>query len=174
MISWILPGSVIINDRSKAKFPKHLSTLHVSTPNLPSLQTCSPHGLSLLCRPIHHLYSSTHLSLQKRTGPNQIPMHQALLSKLGSKCNIKLIVVYGSRSIGCIGCISLYVEQATGMLLLAIRHIRAGTDQGTVLLIAYKWWQSFSRMDLPLLDYPDQLCQHLSHDWFRSLMFFLQ
>ena len=100
-------------------------------------------------------------------------MTLAFLGKLGFKRTSATAVVHGPSSRGGMGVPSLYSEQTASKIMIILRHLRAWSPQGQLLLIAYRWWQHFSGMELPLLEFPQQITRHLNNDWWNSIKIFL-
>jgi len=61
------------------------------------------------------------------------------LLKLGFNRHTAHAVVYGSVQFAGLGLRSLFIEQGIAQLLIFIRHLRACTDVGTLLLITIQW-----------------------------------
>jgi hypothetical protein len=65
----------------------------------------------------------------------QQPATRATLAKLGFGRNISRDIAFGSPLYGGLGLFSLVTEQGIAQLQLLMRHLRAGTPQGTLFLI---------------------------------------
>jgi hypothetical protein len=113
----------------------------------------------------HH--SSKHLA-HMQSQPTR-----ATLMKIGFNRNTALAVVFGAVIFGGLGMRHLYIEQGIAQLQLFIRHLRAGTDQGTLLRITIAWWQLVAGVSFPLLLHPDVPVPYLPNDWLSSLRGFL-
>ena len=98
---------------------------------------------------------------------------RATLMKIGFNRNTPLAVVYGAVTHAGLGMRHQYIEQGIAQLQLFIRHIRAGTDQGTLLCITLSWWQLVAGVSFPLLQYPDRHVLYLDDDWLTSVRRFL-
>jgi hypothetical protein len=84
----------------------------------------------------------------------QSPPTRSTLSKLGFNRHTAHAVVYGPSRYGGIGFRDLAVEQGIAGLTMFIRHLRAGTQQGTLIRIALAWWQLRLGTSTPLLEDP--------------------
>ena len=86
------------------------------------------------------------------------------MAKLGVKQTAPLAAMYGPAKRGSFGVYNFNIEQASSKIQQIIRHSRAHSPQGLLILITYRWWQLFSGMPLALLQYPQQVTQHLPQD----------
>jgi hypothetical protein len=80
----------------------------------------------------------------------------AAVMKAGFNRNTAHIVVYGPSHYGGLGFRDLFVEQGVAQVELLIRHLRTGTTQGTLMLIAISWWQMVVGVSYPLLGQTDK------------------
>jgi hypothetical protein len=69
----------------------------------------------------------------------QSAVTRATLMKLGFNRNTAHRVVYGPSRYGGLGFRDLAVEQGVGQVEMSIRHLRAGTTQGTLMRITLAW-----------------------------------
>jgi hypothetical protein len=119
-----------------------------------------------------YTFGITHHSIQHLTTLQSQPTRSTLM-KIGFNRNTALAVVFGAVTHGGLGMRHLYIEQGIAQLQLFIRHIRAGTDQGTLLRITLSWWQLVAGVSFPLLQHPDRSIPYLADDWLTSVRNFL-
>jgi hypothetical protein len=79
---------------------------------------------------------------------------RATLAKLGLNRNISRDVAFGSPLYGGLGLSNLVMEQGIAQLQLLMRHLRAGTPQGTLFLIGLSWWHLVAGFSTPLWENP--------------------
>jgi hypothetical protein len=91
----------------------------------------------------------------------QGPTLRAVLNTVGFNRNTARAVVLGPCMYGALAMRDLPVEQGIAILIMMIRHIRAATPQGRLLLIALAWWQLVIGTSYPRLESP---ANRLFHD----------
>jgi hypothetical protein len=74
--------------------------------------------------------------------------------KLGFNRNTALAITHGPARYGALGLRNLPVEQGIAGIMILIRHLRARTHQGSLILISLAWWQLVSGLSTPLLEDP--------------------
>jgi hypothetical protein len=85
---------------------------------------------------------------------------QSILMKLGFSRNTAHAVAFRPSRYGDLGLRNLQVEQGIAGLSTLIRHLRAQTQQGSLLLIMLAWWQQIIATQAPLLEYPNSPVSH--------------
>jgi hypothetical protein len=103
----------------------------------------------------------------------QSPATRATLMKLGFNRNTDHWVVYGPSRYGGIGFRDPFVKQGIGQVELFVRHLRAGTTQGTLMCITLSWWQLVVGVSCSLLGAPTTLIPHDDSHWLSSIRHFL-
>jgi hypothetical protein len=94
--------------------------------------------------------------------------------KTGVNRNTAHRVVYGPSRYGGLGFRDLFVEQGVAQVELLVRHLRTGTTQGTLMLIAISWWQMVVGVSYPLLGQTDKVVPFDAPHWLSSIREFLQ
>ena len=107
------------------------------------------------------------IKIQKRT--KKVTLH-----KLGFMASTPNAVVYGALQHGGLGLRHLYIERGIAQTILLIRHVRANSDQGTMVRIALDWWQQSAGVNFPLLLNPAVPVPYLESNWLTSLRDFLR
>jgi hypothetical protein len=95
------------------------------------------------------------------------------LARLGFNRNISRDIVFGSTLYGGIGMLHLFVEQGIAQLQLLVRHLRAKTTQGNLMIIGLSWWNLVAGYSYPLWMNPSANISYVEHSWFTSLKDFL-
>jgi hypothetical protein len=99
---------------------------------------------------------------------------RATLAKLGFNRNISQDIVFGSPLYGGLGLLNLVTEQGIAQLQILIRHLRAGTPQGTLFLIGLScWWHLAAGFSFSLWEYPHVHIVYVERTWYTSLQEFL-
>jgi hypothetical protein len=98
---------------------------------------------------------------------------RATLAKLGFNRNISLDIVFGSPLYGDLGLFNLVTEQGIAQLQLLIRHLRAGTPQGTFFLIRSSWLHLAAGFSFSLWEHPQVQLSYVKRTWYTSLQEFL-
>jgi hypothetical protein len=112
-------------------------------------------------------FTSVQLRLLQQTAT------RATLAKLGLNRNISREVVFGSPLYGGLGLSDLVTEQGIAQLQLLMRHLRAGTPQGTLFLIGLSWWHLATGFSTPLWENPATNMPYIERSWYTSLKDFL-
>jgi hypothetical protein len=97
----------------------------------------------------------------------------ATLARLGINRNISRDIVFGSALYGGLGLLNLFVEQGIAQLQLLLRHLRAGTSQGSLLLIGLSWWHLVAGFSSSLWENTSAKICYVEHSWYSSLRDFL-
>jgi hypothetical protein len=66
------------------------------------------------------------------------------------------------------------VEQGVAQVELLVRHLCAGTTQGTLMRIAISWWQMVVRVSYSLLGQTDKFIPFDAPHWLSSIRGFLK
>jgi hypothetical protein len=98
---------------------------------------------------------------------------RSTLARLGINCNISRGIVFGSPLFGGLGLRHLFVEQGITQLELLLRHLRAKTTQGALLLIGLSWWHLSAGFSTSLWKNTDANISYVEHSWYTSLKDFL-
>jgi hypothetical protein len=98
---------------------------------------------------------------------------RATLAKLGFNRNISRDIVFGSPLFGGLGLFNLVTEQGIAQLQLLIRHLRAGTPQGTLFIIGLSWWHLVAGFSTSLWENPTAKIPYVERTWYTSLKDFL-
>jgi hypothetical protein len=99
---------------------------------------------------------------------------RAALMKIGFNRNTAKRIVYGPSRYGGLGFRDLFVEQGIAQVELLVRHLRAGSTQGTLMLIAISWWQMVVGVSYSLLGQPDKFVPFDAPHWLSFIRGFLQ
>jgi hypothetical protein len=67
----------------------------------------------------------------------------------------------------------LFVEQCIAQLQLLVRHLRAQTTQGNLILIGLSWWHLVAGYSSSLWMNPAANISYVEHSWYTSLKEFL-
>jgi hypothetical protein len=98
----------------------------------------------------------------------------ATLDRIGINRNTSRDTVFGSSLYGGLGFQHLFVEQGIAQLQLLIRHLRADTSQGSLMLIGLSWWHLTAGYSSPLWENPTSNISYVEHSWYNSIKDFLQ
>jgi hypothetical protein len=98
------------------------------------------------------------MSLKKQANP-------PTLARLGFNSNISRNIVFGSPIFGCIGLRDLVLEQGIAQLELLLRHVRAGTPQGSLFLIGLSWWHLVAGFTASLWETTDSHMPYVERSW---------
>jgi hypothetical protein len=98
---------------------------------------------------------------------------RSTLARLGFNHNISRDIVFESTLYGGIGMLDLFVEQGIAQLQLLVRHLRAKTTQGNLMLIGLSWWHLVAGYSAPLWNNPNTNICYVEHSWYTSLKDFL-
>jgi hypothetical protein len=98
---------------------------------------------------------------------------RATLTRLGFNRNISRNIVFGSPLFGGIGLRDLVLEQGIAQLQLLLRHVRAGTPQGSLFLIGLSWWHLVAGFTTSLWETTDAHIPYVERSWYTSLKYFL-
>jgi hypothetical protein len=98
---------------------------------------------------------------------------RATLARLGINRNISRDIVFGSALYGGLGLLDLFVEQGIAQLQLLLRHIRANTTQGALILIGLSWWHLLPGFSSSLWENTDANICYIEYSWYSSLRDFL-
>jgi hypothetical protein len=98
---------------------------------------------------------------------------RATLARLGLNRNISRDIVFGSALYGGVGLLDLFVEQGIAQLQLLLRHLRAETTQGSLMLIGLSWWHLVAGFSSSLWDNPQSNISYVEHSWYNSIKDFL-
>jgi hypothetical protein len=93
---------------------------------------------------------------------------RATSAKLGFNRNISRDILYGG-----LGLFNLVTEQGIAQLQILIRHLRAGTPQGTLFLIGLSWWHLAAGFSFSLWGHPQVQIVYVERTWYTSLQEFL-
>jgi hypothetical protein len=99
---------------------------------------------------------------------------RATLARIGINRNTSRDIVFGSSLYGGLGFQHLFVEQGIAQLQLLIRHLRADTSQGSLMLIGLSWWHLIAGYSSPLWESPTSNISYVEHSWYTSIKDFLQ
>jgi hypothetical protein len=97
----------------------------------------------------------------------------ATLARLGINRNISRDIVFGSALYGGLGLLNLFVEQGIAQLQLLLRHLRADTTQGALLLIGLSWWHLVAGFSSSLWEHTGANICYVEYSWYASLRDFL-
>ena len=67
----------------------------------------------------------------------------------------------------------IFVEQGIAQLQLLVRHLRAKTMQGHLMLIGLSWWHLVAGYSSSLWMHPAANISYVKHSWYNSLKEFL-
>jgi hypothetical protein len=98
---------------------------------------------------------------------------RSTLVRLGINRNISRDIVFGSPNFGGLGLRHLFVEQGIAQLELLLRHLRAKTTQGALLLIGLSWWHLSAGFSTSLWEDTKANVSYVEHSWYNSLKDFL-
>jgi hypothetical protein len=98
---------------------------------------------------------------------------RATLARLGFNWNISRDIVFGSTMYGGLGLLHLFVEQGIAQLQLLLRHLRAETPQGPLMLIGLSWWHLVVGFSSSLWENTQANICYVEHSWYSSLKDFL-
>ena len=90
------------------------------------------------------------------------------LQKCGFSSKMKRLVVFASRSSGGLGFRHLYTEQGIQHINKLIQVLRTPGQPKQILITAILWWQVYSGVNYPLLEFPQRRCPHLVGSWLSS------
>jgi hypothetical protein len=97
----------------------------------------------------------------------------ATLAGLGFNRNISRDIVFGSTMYGGPGLFHLFVEQGIAQLELLLRHLRAETPQGSLMVIGLSWWHLVAAFLSSLWENTQANICYVEHSWYSSLKDFL-
>jgi hypothetical protein len=106
-----------------------------------------------------YTFPVTHHSATRLHKIQSAPTRSTLV-KLGFNCNTAHAVAFGPSRYGGLGLRNLQVEQGIAGIIILIRHLRARTQQGLLLLITLAWWQQIIGTQAQILEYPNSLIPH--------------
>jgi hypothetical protein len=72
-----------------------------------------------------------------------------------------------------LGLLHLFVEQGIAQLQLLLRHLRAETPQGSLMLIGLSWWHLVAGFSSSLWENTQANICYVEHSWYSSLKDFL-
>jgi hypothetical protein len=98
---------------------------------------------------------------------------RSTLARLGFNRNISRDIVFGSTLYGGIGMLHLFVEQGIAQIQLLVRHLRAQTTQGNLILIGLSWWHLIAGYSTSLWLHPASNISYVEYSWYTSLKEFL-
>jgi hypothetical protein len=98
---------------------------------------------------------------------------RATLARLGFNRNISREIVFGSSLYGGLGLLNLFVEQGIVQLQLLLRHFRAETTQGSMMLVGLSWWHLIAGFSSSLWENPQSNISYVEHSWYTSIKDFL-
>jgi hypothetical protein len=119
-----------------------------------------------------YTFPVTHHSAARLYKIQSAPTRSTLM-KLGFNRNTAHAVAFGPSRYGGLGLRNLQVEQGIAGLTILIRHLRAQTQQGSLLLITLAWWQQIISTQAPLLEYPNSPVPHDTPHIFSAQRHFL-
>jgi hypothetical protein len=99
---------------------------------------------------------------------------RATLAHIGINRNTSHGIVFGSSLYGGLGFQHLFLEQGIAQLQLLLRHLRANTSQGSLMLIGLSWWHLTAGYSSPLWETPTSNISYVEHSWYDSIKDFLQ
>jgi hypothetical protein len=94
---------------------------------------------------------------------------RATLTRLGFNRNISRDIVFGSVAFGGIGLLDLCVEQGITQIQLLLRHLRAETPQGALLLIGLSWWHLVAGFSSSQWENTSANISYVKTSWYSSL-----
>jgi hypothetical protein len=95
------------------------------------------------------------------------------LARLGFNHNISRDIGFGSVFYGGIGMLDLVIEQGIAQLQLLLRHLRAETSQGALLLIGLSWWHLVAGFSQSLWENTYANISYVESSWYSSMSNFL-
>jgi hypothetical protein len=98
---------------------------------------------------------------------------RATLARIGINRNTSREIVFGSSLYGGLGFLHLFVEQGIAQLQLLVRHLRANTSQGSLMLIGLSWWHLVAGYSCPLWENPASNVSYVEPSWYSSIQEFL-
>jgi hypothetical protein len=98
---------------------------------------------------------------------------RSTLARLGINRNISRDIVFDSPNFGGLGLRHLFVEQGIAQLELLLRHLRAKTTQGALLLVGLSWWHLLAGFSNSLWEDTKANVSYVEHSWYNSLKDFL-
>jgi hypothetical protein len=98
---------------------------------------------------------------------------RATLARLGFNRNISRDIVFGSTRYGGLGLLDLFVEQGIAQLHLLLRHLRAETPHGSLMVIGLSWWHLVAGFSSSLWENTHANICYVEHSWYSSLKDFL-
>jgi hypothetical protein len=99
---------------------------------------------------------------------------RATLVRISINRNTSRDIVFGSPLYGGLGFQHLFLEQGIAQLQLLIRHLRADTSQGSLMLIGLSWRHLAAGYSSPLWENPTSNISYVKHSWYNSIKDFLQ
>jgi hypothetical protein len=106
-----------------------------------------------------YTFPVTHHSAARLHKIQSAPTRSTLMTR-GFNRNTAHAVAFGPSRYGGLGLRDLHVEQCIAGIIILIRHHRAKTQQGRLLLITLAWWQQVIGTQAPLLEYPSYPVPH--------------